>query len=193
MEWRLGPDECLGSWHPLVHFASHSHAGRAAQEEPSAVDSWGTNWGQVFPFFPVSFIFLQAQFIKGSSQPATTALFIGDHPQPPPKAPILGRDSLFLISFPSNLDIQASKWWIHNYWWIHISSELLQSAHAVIVTEVICIKLIILCNKGHKSVHYQFTGKCFKHMFFYIVQGRKKGFLLLLPYLATDLHMDDHL
>lgn len=84
----------------------------------------------------------------------------------------------FFLPFHLQGDIQASQWWIHNYWWLHISSELLQSPHMVIVTEVICIKLIIPCNKGHKSVHYQFTGKCFNHMFFYIVQGKRERNLL---------------
>lgn len=52
--------------------------------------------------------------------------------------------------------------WICNYWWLHIRSELLQSARMVIVKEVICIKLIIRRNKAHKSGQYQFSWKCFR-------------------------------
>lgn len=83
-------------------------------------------------------------------------------------------------------DSQVSLWWIHNYWWLHISSELLQSPRVVIVREVICIKLIIQCIKGHKSVHYQFSGKCFKHTLFYIVQGKnKRDFMFSLRLYAS--------
>lgn len=78
-------------------------------------------------------------------------------------------------------DFQASQWWIHNYWWLHISSELLQSPRVVIVREVICIKLIIPCIKGHKSVHYQFSGKWFKHTFAYMVQGKNRRDFMLSP------------
>lgn len=58
----------------------------------------------------------------------------------------------------------------------------------VIVTEVICIKLIILCNKGHKSVHFQFTGKCFKAHALLRVQGKMKRFPpFFLPNHETNL------
>lgn len=86
--------------------------------------------------------------------------------------PVLRKD--FISLHP---DDKTSQWWIHNYRWFHISSELLQSPYMVIVTEVICIKLIIPNHKGHKSVHYQFQEKCFKHTFFYIFQG-KRGWIL---------------
>lgn len=81
----------------------------------------------------------------------------------------------FLLSL-SHADVQASQWWICNYWWLHRSSELLQSAGMVIVTEVICIKLIILCNKAHKSGHYQFGWKCFKCRLLHRLQGKREGF-----------------
>ena len=42
------------------------------------------------------------------------------------------------------------------YWWPPpISSELLWNHVEVIVKEVICIKLLLWCNKDHKSVHNQ--------------------------------------
>lgn len=71
-------------------------------------------------------------------------------------------------------DVQPAQWWICNYWWLYISSELLQSAGMVIVKEVICIKLIIRRNKAHKSGHYQFSWKCFKHTLLCRVQGKKE-------------------
>ncbi len=102
-----------------------------------------------------------SQFIKAFSQPETIALSAFF-------SPVLRKD--FISLHP---DDKTSPWWIHNYRWFHISSELLQSPYIVIVTEVICIKLIIPNHKGHKSVHYQFWEKCFKRTFFYIVQGKR--------------------
>lgn len=84
--------------------------------------------------------------------------------------PFLRRQSV--IPSPQ-ADFQPAPWWICNYWWLHISSELLQPACMVIVEEVICIKLIIQRNKAHKSGHYQFSWKCFKYLLLCRVQGTK--------------------
>lgn len=86
----------------------------------------------------------------------------GGNLNPPPPTP------------PSYADVRPVRWWFRNYWWLHISSELLQSVDMVIVKEVICIKLIIPRNKAHKSGHYQFSGKCFKLTLLCWVQGKKK-------------------
>lgn len=75
------------------------------------------------------------------------------------------------LSYADVLPVQR---WFCNYWWLHISSELLQSVDMVIVKEVICIKLIIRRNKAHKSAHYQFSGKCFKLTLLCWVQGKRK-------------------
>lgn len=92
-----------------------------------------------------------------------------------------------LPSFLPREDVQAARWWICNYWWLHISSELLQSAGLVIVKEVICIKLIIRRNKAHKSGHYQFGGKCFKRTLLRGVQGKKGKESLILPNQGSNL------
>lgn len=82
---------------------------------------------------------------------------------------------------------EPAQWWICNYWWLHISSELLQSASMVIVKEVICIKLIIRRNKAHKSGHYQFSRKCFKRTLLRRVQGKKGKDSLILPNQGSNL------
>lgn len=90
---------------------------------------------------------------------------------------------------PSYADVRPVRWWFCNYWWLHISSELLQSVDMVIVKEVICIKLIIPRNKAHKSGHYQFSGKCFKLTLLCWVQGKKKRGKdsLILPNQGSNL------
>lgn len=90
---------------------------------------------------------------------------------------------------PSYADVRPVRWWFCNYWWLHISSELLQSVDMVIVKEVICIKLIIQRNKAHKSGHYQFSGKCFKLTLLCWVQGKKKRGkdFLILPNQGSNL------
>lgn len=90
--------------------------------------------------------------------------------------------------FPSRrAHVQPTQWWICNYWWLHISSELLQSARMVIVKEVICIKLIIRRNKAHKSGHYQFSWKCFKRTLLCRVQGKKGKDSPFLPNQESNL------
>lgn len=90
---------------------------------------------------------------------------------------------------PSYADVRPVRWWFRNYWWLHISSELLQSVDMVIVKEVICIKLIIPRNKAHKSGHYQFSGECFKLTLLCWVQGKKKRGKdsLILPNQGSNL------
>lgn len=90
---------------------------------------------------------------------------------------------------PSYADVRPVRWWFCNYWWLHISSELLQSVDMVIVKEVICIKLIIRRNKAHKSGHYQFSGKCFKLALLCWIQGKKKRGKdsLILPNQGSNL------
>lgn len=107
-----------------------------------------------------------AQFIKVFSQPRMSALL--------QNLTLPGEDFFFFS--PIHIFRRWGLWWIHYYWWLHIASELLQSASMVIVTEVICIKLIIPSNKAHKSGHYQFSWKCFNQLLFHRVQGKIKGF-----------------
>lgn len=103
-----------------------------------------------------------AQFFKGFSQSWSVC----------PLTEYLTSRRQSLFSSP-RAHVQPAQWWICNYWWLHISSELLQSAGMVIVKEVICIKLIIRRNKAHKSGHCQFSWKCFKCTLLCRLQGKK--------------------
>lgn len=107
--------------------------------------------------------------------------------------PFGGNLKRILLSSPppslSYADVLPVRRWFCNYWWLLISSELLQSVDMVIVKEVICIKLIIRRNKAHKSGHYQFSRKCFKLTLLCWVQGKKKRGKdsLILPNQGSNL------